>query len=108
MNAISPRLIFDDSTPTFPNGSPAVSSEANAALPLHPFSTLDIDQGMTKIVSLMQGPSRVPTQAAVELASEWVYLTFERANKLGNWCRPHITSTEAGEVVFEGGIEVAI
>jgi hypothetical protein len=68
---------------------------------LHPFSTIDIDQGMNKMASLMQGISRVPTQTAVELASEWLYLTFERANKLGGWRRPHISSTEAGEIVFE-------
>jgi hypothetical protein len=62
---------------------------------------IDIDQGMNKIANLMQGASRVPTQRAVDLASEWLYLTFDRANKLGGWRRPHISSTEAGEVVFE-------
>ncbi len=101
MSAVSPRLVFDQTWPAFANGSPVVSSEATQARPLHPFSMLDIDQGMNKIANLMQGDSRVPTQRAVESASEWLYLAFDRVNKLGGWCRPHISSTEAGEVVFE-------
>ena len=95
------RLVFDQRASAFANGSPAVSSEASQGRPLHPFSIVDIDQGMNKMAILMQGASRVPTQRAVELASEWLWLTFDRANKLGGWSRPHISSTESGEVVFE-------
>src|SRR6266403_4623748 len=94
MSAVSPRLVFDQGAATFANGSPAVSSEASQARPLHPFSVVGIDEGVNKLASLMQGASRVPTQRAVELASEWLYLTFDRGNKLGGWRRPHISSTE--------------
>jgi len=101
MTTISPRVGPDTTWPTFANGSPVVSPEASQACPLPPFSMIDIDQGMNKLANLMQSASRVPTQRAVELASEWLYLTFDRASKLGGWRRPHISSTEAGEVVFE-------
>jgi hypothetical protein len=97
----SPRLLFNEGSPAFANGSPVVSSEVNQAHSLHPFSLIDIDQGMNKMAALMQGNTRVPTQRAAELASEWLYLAFDRANKLGGWSRPHISSTEAGEMVFE-------
>nr|AWL95741.1 hypothetical protein CIT37_29080 [Bradyrhizobium ottawaense] len=56
---------------------------------------------MNKMANLTQGNARRPTQRALELASEWLYLIFDRANKLGGWSRPHISSTEDGEIVFE-------
>lgn len=101
MTAVSPRLVSDLAWPMFANGSPVVSLEANQASPLHALSLIDIDQGLNRIASLMQGDSRIPTQKAAELASEWLYASCERANKLGGWRRPHISSTEAGEIVFE-------
>ena len=101
MTAVSPRLASDLAWPMFANGSPVVSAEANQASPLRAFSLVDIDQGLNKIACLMQGVSRVPTQKAAELASEWLSVSCDRANKLGGWRRPHISSTEAGEIVFE-------
>jgi hypothetical protein len=101
MSAVSPRLVFNQSAPAFANGSPVASPELGHSRPMHPFSTVDIDQGMNKLATLLQGSSRVPTQRAAELASEWLYLAFDRANKLGGWRQPHISSTEDEEVVFE-------
>ena len=101
MSAASPRLIFNQRVPPTAVGSPAVSSEVTQAQPFHPLAIVDLDQAMNKMASLMQGTSRVPTQGAVELALEWLSLTFDRGYKLGGWRRPHISSTEDGEVVFE-------
>jgi hypothetical protein len=101
MSAVSPILNFDQNWSTFASGSPMVSSEANQARAHLAFSTADVDQDLNKIAGLMQGDLRVPTQRAFELASEWLYRSFDRACKLGGWGRPHISSTEAGEVVFE-------
>jgi hypothetical protein len=101
MTAVSPRLVPDVALPTFADGSPVVSSDAGQAHPVRTLSLVDVDQGLSKIASLMRGNTRIPTQRAAELASEWLCSIYERATKLGGWRLPHISSTEAGEIVFE-------
>lgn len=101
MTQISPRLIFGFGGQVFANGSQLASNHLGPSQPADRLADLDIDQGLNKIASLAQGSSRVPTQAAVELSSEWLRNICKRAVKLGGWRRPHISSTEAGEVVFE-------
>lgn len=99
-NPTSPRLVFNAGG-SFVASSPLASLDNGGMHAANRSSPVDIDQGLNKISSLLQGPSRIPTQAAAELASSWLSLIVERAAKLGGWRRPHISSTEAGEVVFE-------
>ncbi|UPK16090.1 hypothetical protein [Bradyrhizobium sp. 131] len=100
MSAVSPRLTPDAAASGFANSSPSFSNVGQVQF-LQALPRADIDQGLTKIATLMRGPTRIPTQAAAELAADWLYASCERATKLGGWRRPHISSTEAGEVVFE-------
>lgn len=100
MSAVSPSLAPD--WPASADGSPVVSPEAlQATTPVQWLSMIEIDRGLNKIASLMRGDTRVATQAAAELAAQWLPALCERASKLGGWSAPHISSTEAGEIVFE-------
>jgi hypothetical protein len=99
MTAAAPRFSPDFAYSA--NGSPVVSTEAIQARSLFSFSTDDVEQGLNKIATLLQGAARIPTNRAADLASEWMSMSCERATKLGGWCRPHISSTEDGEIVFE-------
>lgn len=99
MNAISPRFAATTGSPAFADGSPAFSTDALPALRARPL--IEVEQASNRIAQLMLGNLRVPTQRAAELSTEWLYASCERGSKLGGWRLPHITSTEAGEIVFE-------
>jgi|SRR3954467_6932383 hypothetical protein len=99
MNAVSPRFASSTGWLAFADGSPTFSSDGMPTLRMRHFN--GIEQASNRIAQLTLGNSRVPTQHAAELATEWLYASCERASRLGGWRLPHITSTEAGEIVFE-------
>jgi hypothetical protein len=85
------------------NNSPTVSGDFDLfRYGIEYISHRDVESALNAIAELVTNmDDRSPTDGAVELASEWLPKLFERASKLGGWDKPHISSTEAGEIVFE-------
>jgi hypothetical protein len=60
-----------------------------------------LDGEYRKIGELMLRPEVQPSSNAVKSASLFLQNSLDRAMKLGSWSSPHITLSEAGEIVFE-------
>jgi hypothetical protein len=88
-------------SPTFSEGTPVVSLLAAAAKPFESIRRLDVTALTGVIAELTLQPDRTPTPRAVELATAWLNEVFDTATNLGGWSRPHLSSTAAGEIVFE-------
>jgi hypothetical protein len=80
-------------------GSGGVSQAANDIDRLLRHRPLEAEQ--TKIAELTAAAEKPVSFEALNSAIAFLYYTFDRAKRLSSWSSPHITLSEAGEVVFE-------
>jgi hypothetical protein len=102
MSAFPARFNPDYNWLELTGGSPAISVESlQAREELVDWSARDLEFFFNRIAVLLIDTDRMPSDRALALALDWFELLMNRASKLGGWQRPHISSTEQGEIVLE-------
>jgi hypothetical protein len=97
-DSVAVRLSMQDS-PASLMGSPGASPEANKIIMAR--RPPSAEKEFIAIAELMSHPENIPSERAIELASQWLPVIVVRASKLSGWRTPHITSSEQGEIVCE-------